>query len=246
MRAKKSLTDKNFQAIGQRYASEDVATETSEASARWARDVEGLALAGFGPEALAEFEALRSQHAALRTARPAAVAAKKNAVQNRDRHVSAGWAWVDLSSGILGRIARSDAAVATELASALPSDDSELGDGIGAMAALLTRYQDRVPASAKVADRIAESAGLIAALSDAPGQLAEAKAAPVADTAEIDVIDGKLYMTTRDLYDAGRKAARNGRIASRPSDYTFKHLNQGGRAASPSAPNVPPDPIVTA
>jgi len=118
------LTDPQLIVIGRRYGSDEVAWEASEAAARWNRDQAQLASYGYGPAALAIFEADRAQHDSLRASRPQALAAKKTAVASRDKQVSAGWAWVDRVSSALGILARTDETLATALATATPVDDA--------------------------------------------------------------------------------------------------------------------------
>jgi hypothetical protein len=54
----------------------------------------------------------------------------------------------------------------------------------------------------------------------------------VADTAQIDLLDGKLYLWIREPNKAGRRAIRNGHLSSAPQDYAFHHLKHSGKATS--------------
>jgi hypothetical protein len=126
------LTDAQLTIVGRRYGSDEVALEASEALARWRRDVAALAGYGYGQSALDAFAADLAQHESLRAARPEAMAEKKMAVVTRDRQVSAGWAWVDRVSGILGVLARTDQNLATALGTATPIDDAGLEAGMRA------------------------------------------------------------------------------------------------------------------
>jgi hypothetical protein len=66
----------------------------------------------------------------------------------------------------------------------------------------------------------------------------------VADTAQIDRLDGKLYLAMRDLSSAGRKAIRNGELAADVHEYAFHHLKNSG---NPKPVPVPaPAPAKTA
>jgi hypothetical protein len=228
------LTDAQFIVIGRRYGCDDVAREATDAVARWNRDQGQLASYGFGAAALAAFETDRAQHETLRAARPQAVAAKKTAVTLRDKQVSAGWAWVDRVSSVLGTVARSDEKLATSLAAAMPADDAGLAAGIQALGAVLNSAKARLPAEAQAEQRLAEVAELCAALVSLTGAVHTSKGQTVADTAQIDLYDGKLYIRIRDLNQAARRAIRNGNLDAGLHEYVFHYLKHSGNPASPA------------
>jgi len=228
MPAKKVLTSAQFIAIGRRHGSEDVQKEGSEVAARWERDLAALKLFGFGKAGLTGFNALRDDHSKLLSERSTAVAAKTNAVGGRNTATSAAWAWVDMASSMLGELATTDAALATEVNAADPDDDGDLPAAIPALATILTKRKADLPEDADVQARVDEAPALAAALHDAPGAVAAAKAEPVIDTAEIDLLDGRLYAAISSLNAAGRKAVRHGKLSVPASEYTAKHLNVRG------------------
>lgn len=230
------LSDPEYTVIGRRHGSDDVALEAGEVEARWRRFVDALAPYGFGKADLEAFVALLAEHAKLRGARPDAVADKKMSVVNRNQHVSAGWAWVDRVKAVLGRLGRGDQAVTTALATAAPGDDAALEVGIRALAALLAENQGRLPADAQVAQRLAEVATLSAGLLASPGTVHTSKIQTVADTQQLDLLDGKLCVIIRDLNAAARAAIRNGDLGASTSDFTFHHLKSGGRTPAQPAP----------
>ena len=233
------LTDAQLTVVGRRYGSDEVALEASEALARWRRDVAALAGYGYGQTALDAFAADLAQHTTLRSARPEAVAEKKTAVVTRDKQVSHGWAWVDRVSSMLGMLARTDQTLATALAAARPVDDAALEAGIRALAAILTEAKGRLAPDAQADQRLAEVSALCAALQSSPGAVHTSKGQTVADTAQIDLCDGKLYMRMRDLNSAGRAAIRNGDLRAGLGEYTFHHLKNSGN------PNPVPAPAPT-
>jgi len=230
------LSDLEYTVIGRRHGSEDIALEAGEVEARWRRFADALAVYGFGKADLDAFVALLAEHAKLRGARPDAVADKKTSVASRNQQVAAGWAWVDRVRAVLGRLGLTDQAVATALETARPGDDASLEAGIRAMAALLTEHQARLPADAQVAQRLAEVASLSAGLLASPGTVHTSKIQTVADTAQVDLLDGKLCVMMSDLNAAGRAAIRNGDLKGNTSDFTFHHLKGGGRTAAQAAP----------
>jgi phosphopantetheinyl transferase (holo-ACP synthase) len=235
------VTDAQFIAIGRRHGCDDVALEASEASARWARDEAALAAYGFGPNARVAFEADRSKHDALRAARPEAVASKKMSVSMRDKQVSDGWAWVDRVTSTLGLPARNDEALSTALATATPMDDAGLETGIQALAKVLAANKGTLPADAQADKRLGEVDSLCAALQASPGTLQTSKGQTVADTAQIDLYDGKLCLWIRDLNRAGRQAIRNGDLHRSLQEYALHHLKHSGNPAPhPASASVPP------
>lgn len=235
------LTDTQYIVIGRRYGSDDVAWEASEAAARWNRDQAQLSSYGYGPAALALFEADRVQHDSLRAARPQAIAAKKTAVVSRDKRVSAGWAWVDRVSSTLGVLARTDETLATALATAMPADDAGLEAGIRALSSVLSGAQGKLPAEAQAEQRLAEVQELCTALQSMPGTVHTSKGQTVADTVQIDLYDGKLCVWMRDLNQAARRAIRNGNLNAGLQEYVFHHLKHSGNP-TPPAPTPQPEP----
>jgi hypothetical protein len=246
MKKIEAMTDERFRGIGRLHGSEDVALEASETSARWHRDVEGLAAFGFGPDELAEFDRLREEHRLLREARPQAVAIKVVTIEEYAGRVEASQVWVDQVVGVIGRLARRDAAIAARLNAALPADKGALGASLGAPVTLLTDVRARLPATAAVDARLAEAPALIEALTHGPGTVSTAKAAPVEDTAEIDILDGKLYVPMKDVNEGARKAIRAKAITASRSEYRFHHLgNRGGKKTTAPTPPPPPPPAMT-
>jgi hypothetical protein len=230
------LTDAQLIVMGRRYGSDDTALEAIEVLARWRRDLPALATYGFGQAELDAFSADVAAHAKLRETRPEAVTGKKLSVVTRDKHVSAGWAWVDRVTSILGVLARRDQNLATALASATPRDDEALEAGIRTLRNILGESKTRLPDEAQVDKRLAEVEALCASLVEAPGSVHTSKGQTVAETAQIDLLDGKLYAVMRDLNSAGRKAIRNGDLQAGLHEYALHHLKRSGN------PNPSPTP----
>jgi len=229
-------TDAQLIVVGRRYGADEIALEASEACARWKRDLAALASYGYGQGAFDAFAADLAEHAKLRSARPEAVAEKKMSVTMRDKEVSLGWAWVDRVDSILSSLARTDQTLATALATATPTDDAGLEAGIRALATILVETKGRLPEDAQADKRLAEVDALCAALQTSPGTVHTSKGQTVADTAQIDLYDGKLYMGMRDLNSAGRKAIRNGDLRAGLHEYAFHHLKRSGNPNPVPAP----------
>jgi hypothetical protein len=230
------VTEQQLQVIGRRYNADDVALEATETAARWRRDLSVLALYGYHQAALDAFTADMAEHAKLRAARPEAVAEKKMSVTTRDKQVSLGWAWADRVCSVLGVLARTDQTLATALSSATPTHDAGLEAGIRALAILLNETKGRLAAEVQADKRLAEVNGLCQALQTSPGAVHTSKGQTVADTAQIDIYDGKLYVCMRDLNSAARKAIRNGDLRVGLHEYTFHHLKSSGNPAPVPAP----------
>jgi hypothetical protein len=234
------VTEQQLQIIGRRYNADDVAVEATEAAARWRRDLPVLSFYGHDQAALDGFTADTSEHAKLRAARPEAVAEKKTSVATRDKQVSLGWAWVDRVCSVLGVLARTDQTLATAVTTATPTHDAGLEAGIRALAVLLNETKGRLAAEVQADKRLAEVDGLCRALQTSPGAVHTSKGQTVADTAQIDIYDGKLYVGIRDLNSAARKAIRNGDLRVGLHEYTFHHLKRSGNPAPGPAPAPAP------
>lgn len=232
------VTDEQLTVVGRRYNCDDVGTEANEILGRWRRDLGALGSYGFGQTALAAFEADVVAHATLRASRPDAVAEKRSAAVVRDKQVSRAWAWVDKIVAVVGGLARTDQRVATALSAALPVDDAALEPGIRALASLLTEYKDKLPPETQVDKRLAEVDELCAALRIQPASLQVSRSRAVADTAQLDFFDGKLYLRMRDLNAAARSAIRNGDLQASQAEYTFHRLKRSGNP-SPMVQPVP-------
>jgi hypothetical protein len=239
------VTDSQLTLIGRRFRADDVALEATEAMARWKRDLPALAGYGFGKSAFDEFVAAFAEHAKLRSARPEAVTEKKMSVKERDRLVSMAWAWVDRATSMLGGLARKDQALATALDTATPADDAGLEAGLRALAAILLENKTRLAADAQADKRLTEVDGLSSALQVSPGTVHTSKGQTIADTAQIDLFDGRLYITMRDLNSAGRKAIRNGDLQAGMHEYRFHHVKTSGNPSPLPAPEPPPAPQKT-
>lgn len=217
------------------------ACEANETVGRWQRDLAVLAGYGFGQVVLDAFIADVRAHEKLRGARPDAVADKRSAVVAREKQVSAAWAWVDRVSAMLGVLARSDQTLSLALAAASPVDDAGLDGGIRALATILVETQGRLPADAGAGDRLAQVDSLCAGLQTAPAVVQTSKGQTISDTAQIDLMDGKLWVRMRDLNAASRSAIRNGDLRAGLSDYSFHHLKHSG-SPSPAPTPTPPAP----
>lgn len=230
--------------IGRRFGSDAVAVEATEAAARWARDEAALAPYGFGADMRARFETDRQSHDTLRVSRSVAVAQKKTSYAVRDEHISRGWAWVDQVTSTLGALALTDGELGNQVAAAKPEDDAGLEAGILALAEILAGQKDKLPAENQAEQRLAEAKDVALAVATSPGIVHTSKGQTMADTAEIDLLDGKLYVWMLELNKAGRRAIRNGHLKAARQEYLLHHLKRSGAAPAtgPAAPGQNPTP----
>jgi hypothetical protein len=233
------LNERNLIIIGQRFNSDIIAREAAEAAARWLRDEAALAGYGFGIAVRTRYEEDRAKHEALRVARSQAVATKRKSYADRDKEVLSAWAWVDRVKSTIRVESLTDNKLSTDLEAAVPRDDAGLEAGIQALARLLTSCKDRLGADAQVDQRLAETSTLVDGLSSSPGLVHTNSSQTMTDTAQIDLLDGKLYVWIRELNKAGRCAIRNGHLQVPPQDYVFHHLKHSGRA-TPAQPAPAP------
>jgi hypothetical protein len=236
------LTDAQLTTIGSRFNCDEVAEEANEARGRWQRDVSVLGSYGHGRSALAAFEADITTHEGLRSARPEAVTGKRAAVALRDRHVSDAWAWVDRVRAVLGALARTEQTLALALDTTVPKDDAALEAGIHALATLLADNKAKLDEDAEADKRLAEVEALCAALRASPASVQTSKSRAAADTAQIDLFDGKLYTRMRALNAAARSAIRNGHLQASLHEYSFHRLKRSGNPNPVSPPA--PTPVV--
>jgi hypothetical protein len=89
---------------------------------------------------------------------------------------------------------------------------------------------DQTLATALATAKPTDDAGLEA------GAVHTSKGQTVADTAQIDLYDGKLYLCMRDLNSAARKAIRNGDLRAGLHEYASHHLKNSGNPAPAPAP----------
>lgn len=242
-RTSRYVNDAQLITIGRRFNCDDVAEEANEALGRWRRDLSVLGSYGYGRSALAAFEADITTHQGLRSSRPDSVTEKRSAVVLRDRHVSNAWTWVDRVKAVLGVLGNTDQTLALALDAAVPGDDAGLEAGIHALATLLVENKAKVDEDAEADKRLAEIDDLCAALRASPANVQTSKSRSMADTAQIDLYDGKLYTRMRDLNAAARSAIRNGQLQANLREYGFHRLKRSGNP-NPVTPPAP-TPVVT-
>ncbi|MBU1218380.1 hypothetical protein KKF34_15250 [Myxococcota bacterium] len=235
MRTRKNLTNSDFINIGRRYGSSDIQLEAQNAVAKWSRDIETLSEYGFTPLKLEQFNSLRNKHSILVEKRPESVIAKMVSTREKNGIINSAWKWLDKVQSVLGDFAESDAEFAIKIKKISPSEDPELLAAIPAFAEILSEKKTLFEPEVKVEARLSEVASIVEKLSTVYGKQTTLKEKARIDTEEIDLYDGMLYTTMRNLYSAGRAAIRAG-LLSNTSDYKF--------AMKSNSNSQKPDPAV--
>lgn len=231
------LNDDDYAAIGRNLGSDLLHRESEEGIARWDRDLPVLSLYGFTREELDRFRGWFTLHAELINQRSESIARKKTTLAERDRQLHAAWTWVEQCAAILGRLSANDEEMVHRFNEAYPEDDADLWRAVAPLAALLEARKGAFPASVPVRALLDEAPALRERLTELFGRAEAAKAAPQLDTREIDILDGRMYVTLRELNSAGRRAIRAGRLTRTPPFYRFNHLRRAPRPTPVPAEN---------
>lgn len=224
-----TFTKEDFTRQGRRHGSDKIAREAQEMGEQWRRDLPVLQRYGQYQARFDLFLQLVDKHRILREKRPNLLAEKEELVRERNEHTETGWALAKQAVCVLTPLAREDTDCASRLKLAMPAGDLDLARGLGSLEDLLKDKAGVLPPQTEAAALVAAMAPVRERLSVIFGMVDEAKGRPVADTAEIDELDGRLYMMMLDVNAAGRNAVRAGLIPSRPPFYRFNHLRKSTR-----------------
>lgn len=231
-----------YRIIGSRYGSVAIQQEIQTVIARWKEFIDVMTTFGFGPDELAEASALAEAHLAAINLRSQSVVQKGLSLDARNAAINAGWTWYAQATGMMFRLSRTDAEVARSLNEARADEDTELVNSITMLKLVLQSKGSLLSPAIPVAARIAEADDLITRLQTVFGDAANAKGKPMEDTAEIDELDGKLYVIIRDFNKAGRAAVRAGLLPDRAPYFRFNHIGAGvyRRKATEDGPETDP------
>jgi len=231
-----------YRLIGARYGSVPMQQEIQEVIARWKEFIDVMTAFGFGPDELAEAIALAEAHLQAITQRSQSVVAKGATLDTRNSTIEACWTWVEKTRAMFFRLSRTDAEVARALNEARAEDDTELLNAITLLKILLQNKGNLLSPAIPVQKRLDEIDGIVASLKTVFGDAANAKGKPMEDTAEIDELDGKLYVLIRDFNLAGRAAVRAGLLPDRAPYFRFNHIGAAAyrRKGNAEDPNLDP------
>jgi len=125
------------------------------------------------------------------------------------------------------------------LNSALPVETSQLEPSIRAMAKVLEQWKTKVDGAFDVAAQLAAAPGLADSIKSELADAEVAKAAPKADTREIDLLDGKLVTWMARLNKTARRAFKDAEDEVKAKEYRFHHLKRGPGPRVMPAPTPP-------
>ncbi|MBU1409878.1 hypothetical protein KKD52_11880 [Myxococcota bacterium] len=223
------LTSDDFVDIGRNVGSDPIHRESQDAIGQWERDIDELEKYGFTREELAQFKEQFRVHHDLMIRRSESVARKKGAVEQRDQIIHTAWTWVEQVLSIVGRRVAGNPGLVQRFNEVYPANDAGLWRAIEPIATLLREHQGAFPEAVPVQALLDEAPQLRERMSEIFGKTDLVKAEPIQDTREIDELDGRLYVTIRELNAAGRRAIRAGRLTRQPPYYRFNHLRKAPR-----------------
>jgi uncharacterized protein (DUF2252 family) len=212
--------------IGKRHGSGAVAKEGSDGLGRWTTDADVLRFYGHGPTRLTKFKALLDEHTTLRDSHPELIALKQQTVAQAADTAIKMKEWRDQADSVL-EVAGEDHEEINNGHSAVKANTSHGPDAqIAAYVALLTANKDNLDPDCDPDTLIADGTKLVTALRELLPEKTAAKEAAVADSEEIDVLDGKLVVMIASLNRAARRAFRKLGLKAKVSSYKYHHLNR--------------------
>jgi len=223
MRIKRPYDDAKLEVLGARFSSTEVQRESDLAAGLLQRFAPVFALYGMGQAFAGRFDAKREAHRGFVVERTEGQAAKQNAIAGLNETFDAGWTWVEQAHAILGPFCRRDAEFALRVVKLTPEAEAELAMAVSGFKALLEEKKPELDADVPVDDLIVAATDLVVRLNAVLGDKAQAKVGAKSDTRELDRLDGELYLEIADIYDAGRKAVRAGRIHAPMTDFRFRY-----------------------
>jgi len=242
----KTLTVYNdvlFEMIGARHPSDKMQLEATTTYTRWSEVLDVMTEFGLGPDELAAFFALIEQHRAALATRSNKIVAKGLSIEDRNAVVNDGWAWTAKTITTLKGLSRTDAETARRINESRPVEDTDLASSIENLSDLLSSKADKISPAIPVQKRLDEAKELVARLHNVFSDAENAKGKPMEDTAELDILDGKLYVIIRDVNEAGRAAVRAGLLPDRAPYFRFNHIGPAAyRRSMPAAPAPEPTP----
>jgi len=213
-----------YRIYGSRHGSDGIHLQGQDTAALWQEYLPVFTEFGLDDAQRLAFLDLLARHTTARAARPKKLTERTLLVAERNAIIDDAWTWNKKAIGTLSALAREDAALSTALNNARAREDVDLVPSNDALAELLATHRDRISAAVPVQKRLDEVAGLRDRLLTIFGEVESAKGRPVADTEEIDELDGRLYIIMRDFNEIGRAAVRAGLIPDRAPHFRFNHL----------------------
>jgi hypothetical protein len=234
------MTRKQHHTWGRRYASGAVADECGGADTRWERDIVVLTPFGFTRAKRAAFNALRAEHDRKRKERPTLVAAKIEAITATRGLMASMNDWLDLANSNLKLLAMENDTVTAGLTAIAAKQVDGPDAVVAATVDLLTNHKAALDPDIDPDALIRQGQTIVEQLRTVLPAKKGAKDATVADTEEIDVLDGRLLEIISALNSAGRKAFRKLRNTARVNEYKYHFLRGKPSETADDAPPVEP------
>ena len=216
-----------FRMIGARHPSDKMQLEATSAHTRWSEIIDLMTDFGLGPDELAEFFALIEKHRAALAKRSNKIVAKGMSIEDRNAAINEGWAWTAKTIITLSKLSRTDAETARRINEARPVEDTDLPSAIEDLSTLLASKSEQISPKIPVQKRLEEAAALVTRLHTVFTDAEIAKGKPMEDTAELDELDGQLYVIIRDFNEAGRSAVRAGLLPDAAPYFRFNYIGSG-------------------
>jgi hypothetical protein len=219
-----------------------VSEEAAETSERWGRYVDVLKSYGKGRRALESFNGLRAEHTAAMEARPEAVAAKLAASAASKATNTQADEFIDKATDILDDAGDANETIARDLASARTNVASGRAVFVASLVSMLRTHLALLPEDSDAEALAAQGEALVPALRALQPSKAATRTATKADTAELDVLDGRLLEVISKVNSAGRKAFR--RLGNKVMVEAFKYHHIVGKP-SETAPEAHEEPVAS-
>jgi hypothetical protein len=221
-----AYTRAQYHAIGKRHGSGVVAKEGNDGMGRWNTDIDVLRLYGHGPTRLARFKIVLDEHAELRESRPEVVALKQQTVAQAAELALRTKEWRGQADSVL-EVAGEENEAIDNSHNAVKANTSHGPDAqLAAYVALLTANKDALDPDCDPDALIASGTELVTSLRELIPEKTAAKEAAIADTEEIDVLDGKLVVMIAALNRAARRAFRKLGLKAKLASYKYHHLRR--------------------
>jgi hypothetical protein len=225
---------------GRQHASTPVSLEGHDFDARWERDLPILAKYGYPKAKLDAFRLVLAEHDTKRAEHPVAVAAKLEAVKRSRTLLTTARQWLDRSRSVLESLAMDHDGV--EHGAAATTSTKGLDAQVTSTIELLRTHKALIDVEVEPDALIAAGETLVAQLKAAAPAKSSAKSAAVADSEEIDVLDGRLLEYISAVNSSARKAFRALKNKAKVNEYKYHYLRGKPSETADDAPAEEPAP----
>jgi hypothetical protein len=218
-----------FISLGKRWGSALVLQEANESLTRWREDLPLLTRWGFGQTKLTRLETLVTELTQKHTQYQTLVGAKLAANPAEASAIETARTWVQRAQGILEDRIDADDEVAGRvraLGARIPEDASKLLIFSQGFLKIATEEREHLARESATDEFYKEGAEAIEVLTLARGQKGSRTDTKEVGTAELDLLDGQIYVELSKLYKKARQAHNKEGNPARASQYVFTHLSR--------------------